>query len=111
MTDGDVVTLVTNEVSATPAGDYRVARLAALAGVSSRHLSRLFMSRFGMSPSRYVEHVRFGVACSALKEDAAMSLPQVAATAGFRSAETMRRVFIRRLGITPGAYRSSREDS
>jgi transcriptional regulator GlxA family with amidase domain len=106
MTDGDIVDLVTSAVTASPAGDYRATRLSELAGVSFRHLSRLFISRIGISPAEYVEQVRFRVACRALKDHAALTLPEVAGAAGFGSAETMRRVFVRRLGTTPGAYRS-----
>ena len=33
-------------------------------------------------------------------------LPVVASRTGFRSTETMRRAFLRELGVTPGAYRA-----
>jgi transcriptional regulator GlxA family with amidase domain len=107
VTDSDVVAVITAVVTADPAGDYRGPRLAELTGVSSRHLARLFWTTVGTSPARYVEGVRFAVACRALTADATASLSEVTRAAGFGSAETMRRVFSRRLGITPGAYRAA----
>jgi transcriptional regulator GlxA family with amidase domain len=56
-----------------------------------------------MTPARYVEMVRIDVARGAL--DAGRSVADAARLAGFGSTETLRRVFVNHLGITPKAYR------
>jgi transcriptional regulator GlxA family with amidase domain len=56
-----------------------------------------------MTPARYVEMVRIDVARAAL--DAGRSVAETARRAGFGSPETLRRVFLNHLGITPKAYR------
>ena len=73
-------------------------------GVSVRHLGRLFAQHEGVTPARYVELVRIAAA-KALLTDGRAPLAEVATQAGFGSAETMRRAFLRTVGVTPGAYR------
>jgi transcriptional regulator GlxA family with amidase domain len=80
-----------------------VKSLAALASLSTRQLTRLFQSELGMSPARYVELVRIDFARNAL--ESGRSVTETAGMAGFGSIETLRRVFVSHLGITPKAYR------
>lgn len=75
------------------------------AGVSGRHLARLFRAETGMTPGQYVESVRLEAA-QALLEAGDDPVDTVAALSGFGSAETMRRVFQHTLDIAPTAYRS-----
>ena len=89
-------------VAASPAGDYSLAALAAMANVSPRHLTRLFREEFGTTPARYVELIRFDTAKSLL--DSGHSVTDAAVRSGFSSAETLRRAFIQHLGVSPRAY-------
>lgn len=94
---------VTDAVSADPGADHNVRKLAARASLSTRQLTRLFQSELGTTPARYVEMVRIDFARAAL--DAGRSVAETARLAGFGSTETLRRVFLTHLGITPKAYR------
>jgi transcriptional regulator GlxA family with amidase domain len=87
-----------------PGDKLSVATLASWCGMSPRHFARCFRDEMGVTPARYVESVRLEAACQALgSTDAA--LEKVATLCGFGSAETLRRVFMRRLGVSPAVYR------
>jgi transcriptional regulator GlxA family with amidase domain len=94
---------VTDAVAANPAAEHSIKALAARAALSSRQLTRLFQSELGTTPARYVEMVRIDAARAAL--DAGHSITKAAHLAGFGSPETLRRVFVDRLGVSPKAYR------
>jgi transcriptional regulator GlxA family with amidase domain len=89
-------------VAADPAGDYSLARLAAMASVSPRHLTRLFRDELKTTPARYVELIRFDTARDLL--DAGHSVTDTALGSGYGSPETLRRAFIQHLGVSPRAY-------
>ena len=88
-----------------PAGDHSLEAMAARANFSVRHLSRLFEEQMGVGGAQYVERVRVEAARTWL-EGSDDGLGAVAKRSGFRSEETMRRAFVRELGVSPGAYRS-----
>ncbi len=94
---------VTAAIAADPAADHSVKHLAAVAALSTRQLTRLFQAELGTTPARYVEKVRIDTARGAL--DAGHSVADAAQIAGFGSAETLRRVFVTQLGLSPRAYR------
>ncbi|WP_232007262.1 GlxA family transcriptional regulator [Mycobacterium intermedium] len=93
----------TDAISANPAANHSVNSLAVQASLSTRQLTRLFQSELGTTPARYVELVRIDAARAAL--DAGRSVGETARLAGFGTPETLRRVFLSHLGITPKAYR------
>jgi transcriptional regulator GlxA family with amidase domain len=88
-----------------PAGHHTLEALAERANFSVRHISRLFEDHVGMTPGMYVERVRLEAA-RAMLERSDDSLQVVARRCGFGSPETMRRAFVRELGVAPGSYRS-----
>ncbi|NLU68763.1 helix-turn-helix domain-containing protein [Streptomyces sp. HNM0574] len=92
-------------VTADPAGPHDLGTLARRAGVSPRHLARLFRVETGLTPGRYVESVRVEAA-RALLESGEDPVDTVARRSGFGSAESMRRSFRDHLSVTPSAYRS-----
>lgn len=94
---------VTDAIAADPGADHRVSSLAKRANLSTRQLTRLFRSELGMTPADYVEKVRVDAARAAL--DAGHSVTDTARLAGFGSTETLRRVFVDHLGVSPKAYR------
>jgi transcriptional regulator GlxA family with amidase domain len=94
---------VIDAVVADPAANHSVRTLASRASLSTRQLTRLFQSELGMSPGRYVELVRVDFARGAL--ESGRSVTETAGMAGFGSIETLRRVFVNHLGISPKTYR------
>ncbi|MFD6990178.1 GlxA family transcriptional regulator [Streptomyces sp. NPDC059943] len=100
-----VVRRVLDAVGADPAAPHSLESLADTAGVSARHLSRLFRGETGTTPGQYVESVRLEAA-QALLESGDDPVETVSEAAGFGSSETMRRVFQHALGIAPTAYRA-----
>jgi transcriptional regulator GlxA family with amidase domain len=86
------------------AGDHSVEVMAERAHMSARHFARAFRAETGLTPARYVERVRLEAA-RRLLEDSADPIAAVASACGFGTAETMRRVFLRTLGVGPAEYR------
>jgi transcriptional regulator GlxA family with amidase domain len=86
------------------AKDLSVDSLAARSHMSPRHFARSFRAETGLTPARYVERLRLEAARRRL-EDADESLAAIAAASGFGTPETMRRVFLRTLGVGPAEYR------
>jgi transcriptional regulator GlxA family with amidase domain len=91
-------------VEAGPGGDHRLPALAAAAAMSVRHFSRVFSAEVGETPSRFVERVRLESARVEL-ESTDDTLDVIAGRCGFGTAESLRRVFGRRVGVTPDSYR------
>ncbi|NJP87933.1 GlxA family transcriptional regulator [Nonomuraea sp. FMUSA5-5] len=91
-------------IDANPAADLSVPALAALAGMSERHFSRVFTEQTGLSPGRYVERSRADTA-RRLLEVTALPLAAVAREAGLGTQETLYRVFRRHWRISPGDHR------
>ncbi|WP_405490165.1 GlxA family transcriptional regulator [Nocardia sp. NBC_00511] len=87
------------------AADLSLAGLAARAGMSTRHFSRVFATETGTTPARYVEQVRVAAA-RRLLETTEQPMDRVAAAVGLGSPETLYRVFHRQLGLPPGEYRA-----
>jgi transcriptional regulator GlxA family with amidase domain len=92
-------------IAADPAGDHRLPQLARRAALSERHLRRLFSEQTGTTPARFTERVRVEAARELLA-DSATPIDSVARRCGFGSPETMRRAFLRVLGVGPTEYRS-----
>lgn len=87
-----------------PGDDLSVPALAERASLSPRQFSRAFAAEAGVTPGRYVDQVRLEAARRQL-EDTADSIDQIAAACGYGTTETMRRAFLRALGVGPAEYR------
>ncbi|WP_436792536.1 GlxA family transcriptional regulator [Actinospongicola halichondriae] len=87
------------------ASDLSVARLAERVGYSERHLTRLFLDEVGETPARYVQRIRVDVARRRL-EESGDGIDAIATAAGFGSTETLRRAFLREVGVAPAQYRA-----
>jgi transcriptional regulator GlxA family with amidase domain len=74
--------------------------------MSPRNFARLFRQEVGKTPGKHIEDLRLEAARRQL-ESTSLSLDEVADASGFASTEILRRVFKRRLGVTPGRYRAS----
>jgi transcriptional regulator GlxA family with amidase domain len=91
-------------VSAEPGKDLSVAALAAIAHMSVRHFVRVFHQEMGRTPGHFVLEVRIEAARRALETGQA-GVVEIAQRCGFGTSETMRRSFLRVLGVAPSAYR------
>ncbi|MBQ0864817.1 GlxA family transcriptional regulator [Streptomyces sp. RK75] len=72
--------------------------LAARAGVSTRHLTRLFTTHLGTTPSRAVRAARTEAAAH-LVRSSALPLAAIARRCGFRSPQTLRQAFLDLYGV------------
>ena len=86
--------------------DLSIDALARRAAMSPRNFARLFTQQVGVTPGKHIENLRLEAARRQL-ESRSTSLNEVASASGFKSVEVLRRVFVRRLGTTPGQYRRS----
>jgi transcriptional regulator GlxA family with amidase domain len=100
-----VIRRLLDAITAEPAGDHSAEALADRAGVSVRHLSRLFHQEAETTPARFVEKVRVEAA-QLLLEATKDPLDVIARQVGLGSPETLRRAFARVAGIAPGSYRA-----
>jgi transcriptional regulator GlxA family with amidase domain len=87
-----------------PEADHSIDALAARVAMSPRHFARVFREEVGQSPGRFVECVRVEAARRGL-EESRRSVEQIASFVGFGTGETMRRAFLRQIGVGPSAYR------
>ncbi|MGW4598727.1 GlxA family transcriptional regulator [Streptomyces sp. NPDC004457] len=97
---------VLDAVAENPGGNHSLTAMARRAGVSVRHVTRLFYEEVGTTPGRYVEQVRLEAA-QAMLETGDDPMAVVARRTGFGSPESLRRAFVRHLGVTPAAFRAS----
>jgi transcriptional regulator GlxA family with amidase domain len=101
----DVVRRVLDHIAGHLADDLRSKTLASVAGVTPRHLNRLFLTDLSLTPGRYVRRARTEAAAHLLVSTD-LPLPAVADRCGFGSAETLRQSFVDRYGVPPSAYRA-----
>lgn len=85
--------------------DLRVERLAEQAGMTPRTFARTYSAKVGCTPTRTVEAMRIEAACRLL-EETNHPLKRIAASSGHVDEQNLRRVFLRRMGITPGQHRA-----
>jgi transcriptional regulator GlxA family with amidase domain len=83
--------------------DLSVRTLAQRCAMSPRNFARVFAAETGITPARFVEQMRISAA-RILLEDSIHGMEAVSARCGFRSADTMRRAFLRSMAITPAQY-------
>ncbi|MCC9155814.1 GlxA family transcriptional regulator [Streptomyces parvulus] len=100
-----LVRRVMDVITADPSVPSGMDALAAGAGISTRHLNRLFRQETGMTPGRYVDAVRLEAA-KALLSSGTATVGEVARQAGFGSPEAMRRLFQNTFGVSPTVYRA-----
>jgi len=106
----DEIRRVQDWIAADPSRDCSIAALAATAAMSPRHFARTFSDQVGVSPGRYVESCRVDWA-RALLETTNLTVGEVAGRTGIGDASTLHRLFDKRLGTTPAAYRIHFKDN
>jgi transcriptional regulator GlxA family with amidase domain len=103
-TDDALVRRINDHVVSHLADDLGTPALARLAGVSERHLSRLFRAQVGETAAQYVRRIRTEAAANLLVSTD-LPLGAVARRCGLGSAETLRQAFLHRYGVPPAHYR------
>ncbi|WP_233837372.1 GlxA family transcriptional regulator [Paraburkholderia sp. ZP32-5] len=83
---------------------FTVKQLADVAGMSARNFARVFVQETGVTPHEFVERARVDAARKLL-ESSGSALKAIAYDCGFGTADRMRIVFAKRLGVTPMQYR------
>lgn len=97
---------VQEAIEAAPGAAHSISDLARRAAMSPRHFTRVFTGEVGEAPGAYVERIRTEAARRQL-EETDDTITAIAARCGFGSAETLRRNFVRRLGVSPDHYRKT----
>jgi transcriptional regulator GlxA family with amidase domain len=83
--------------------DLSVDSLADRIGMSARHFTRVCLKETKMNPGQFVDRMRVEAA-QQLIDSSTMGLKEIADQCGFATADSMRRVFLRVLGVTAGEY-------
>src|SRR6202048_1109523 len=81
--------------------DLTVESLAERIGVSARHFTRVCLREPGMNPGKFVDRMRVEAA-QQIMDSSSRGLKEVADTCGFKSADALRRTFLRVLGVQAG---------
>ena len=87
-----------------PTAHWTASRLSGVACTSPRNLARLFAEHANCTPLDYVQLIRFAFAKELITQSK-LELERVAAKAGFRSAQQLRRVWARWETLPPSAFR------
>ncbi|MFI5120409.1 MAG: GlxA family transcriptional regulator [Thermoanaerobaculia bacterium] len=87
-----------------PRADLSVETLARRVAMSPRNFARVFTREVEMTPARFVTSVRVETA-RRLLEESSERLETICSLSGLGSTESMRRAFLRVLGIPPTRYR------
>ena len=82
-----------------------VGGLAAVAGLSAFHFSRLFTAQIGESVMSHVRRKRMLYAAARLLADRPPALAELAFDCGFESQEAFTRCFKQVFGVTPGRFK------
>ncbi|HVA38007.1 MAG TPA: helix-turn-helix domain-containing protein [Candidatus Dormibacteraeota bacterium] len=91
-------------LAADPARDWDLPSLAAIAGTSPRHLTRLFRAYAGTNPTEYLHRLRVALARELLTQTT-LDIERVAERAGFGSTRQLRRVWRKFHSAPPRAIR------
>jgi transcriptional regulator GlxA family with amidase domain len=87
-----------------PRSDLTIETLAGRVGMSPRNFARVFGREVGMTPARFVTSARVETA-RRLLEESLEGLETICSMSGLGTPESMRRAFMRSVGIPPGQYR------
>ena len=82
-----------------------IEELAAVAGLSPAYAARQFKAQMGLPPVRYATEVRMRRAAAWLRDDAQVSIIEIAKRVGYDDPYHFSRCFKRWAGISPRAWR------
>jgi transcriptional regulator GlxA family with amidase domain len=81
-----------------------VGAMASRANLVKRTFLRRFQNATGMTPTRYLQHLRIGKARESL-ESSKLTINEIAWMVGYEDPGSFRKVFQRIMGLSPGDYR------
>jgi transcriptional regulator GlxA family with amidase domain len=84
--------------------DLPVAILAERVSMSPRNFARVFLAETGLTPAKYIEKLRVE-ASKRLLEETNLSLEKIAKECGLGNSDTMRKIYLRNIQLTPANYR------
>lgn len=87
-------------------GPLTAGNVAQAVGVTRRHLDRILRDTRGWTIQAYIETVRLVTAAEHLEDG--WKVEAVAVECGFAGPRQFYRAFLRRVGVTPGAYRAAK---
>jgi len=87
--------------------DFKLDNIAQELGLSRRHLIRLFIEQYGITPNEYIMRVKVSKSKILLK-DTHKDILDIAYEVGFKSISNFYKCFKDQVGITPKKYRRSR---
>lgn len=85
--------------------DLTIDKLAERMGVSARQFTRICLRETRMNPGRFVDLLRVEAAQQMI-DSSSLGLKEIADACGFKTADSMRRTFLRVLGASPHDYAS-----
>ena len=103
----DYVRRVRDYISAVYMQELRVEEIANSMNLNRRYLSRFFKEKTGMTIHEYLIHVRMEEAKSLLLQG--KSVNEAAVLCGYQDPFHFSKMFKRRFGVSPGAWRASQE--
>jgi AraC-like DNA-binding protein len=101
------VRLAMDQIESDIAGDLRIGTLVGVAGVGEKTLNAAFRKSIGVSAAEYVRERRIARAADLLLSSE-WSIDRIASEAGFPNRHYLSRVFAKRMGMAPAAYRAHR---
>ncbi|MHC4886184.1 MAG: helix-turn-helix domain-containing protein [Planctomycetota bacterium] len=93
-----------HRICQAPERRHPLAKLAQACGLSPKHLTRLFIAQYGISPKQLQIRLRINRA-RGLLEDTPLHLKEIAARLGYPDAYTFAKQFKAQTGIPPGRLR------
>lgn len=86
-------------------GKLSIEEIAGQAGMTSRTLNRRFHKTLGVSPLEFIQDLRLDRAKKMLSTSTE-SEDQIGYMVGYEDSASFRRIFRKKVGLTPGEYRS-----
>jgi len=99
---------VQDHLIAHPEEKPTIDRLARLAGMSRRNLTRAFRQATGITLKAFSSRLKLEIAGNLL-HDSSLTIEAVAARCGFEDARQLRRLCKAKLGLTPSVWKSGKE--
>lgn len=97
---GDILEMIHRD----GASGITAARVAEMARMSERHLHRVFVKATGLTFNQYVQNARIERSCELLRTTR-MTVPEIAEAVGYQDKGYFLKLFKRKMGQTPRAYR------
>lgn len=104
--DSEIVKLTIQSFEQLNFGPQAVKKCASMIGISSRHLSRVFKEKLGVSPMDYIMTKRLLMA-KRLLTDTHLKITDIALASGFGSLSRFNTAFKKHYTLTPSAMRKS----